>query len=759
MLFAACAVCRAAVLEGIVRGAGGNAIIGAACAVYSLPDSIMVSAATTDTEGRYKVESPRSGDWYLEVSFMGYNRQAFSSGEAVAVPGKPFEITLEPKTEELSEVVVRAHKPQLTLRDGVFSYNVEEIVAQRVVVSAHELLKELPLVTSPDGTSLRLSGSHSGTVVYLNGKKTTMTEDKLLEYLKSVPADMVAGVDLVYEPTPRWKTRSAVINVVLRRHHNHEANGMLQAAATHKWLWSANASGNLFASTPKLDINVMYSPSTSGSKWRSDMASRHTYGGELHIINDTSVSRTVTRSHSVYASADYKINANNSVELSYSGAFSPESDNRYTSANSLLGRSGTRTKSSFNTNALSLVFSGKHVESGIEYTHHETNGDLNMSGLIEEMPVYSSVSHQHSNRVKAYADLSTALPFGLSLSYGASYELTHSRNSQRASSDEASMEASSFRSASDEHIAKGYAGVRGSLLSNRLFFNASVSAESYSMLGRHDFQVFPTFVCSYSPATKHTVQGSYSTYHVFPSYWNREDYRYFKSPYELREGNPGLRPMRYHVARVMYMLDSKYTASASYYRVNNFSLSQPYQSPDRPYLVYRPLNLTFCDTWSVTLTAPFSVGQSFFTTFELQGNRERYRTDDWHGLSFNKSNTNIIARSYNTLVVSRKPKISLSLNGWYRTPSLYGIEERSAMLSINGGVTCTFFDDRLGLYFYANDILGTQTPEEKIRVGAQNMDIYYNYHNRSLSLTVSYRFKGYRNRLSKNPDTSRYGIE
>lgn len=345
------------------------------------------------------------------------------------------------------------------------------------------------------------------------------------------------------------------------------------------------------------------------------------------------------------------------------------------------------------------------------------------------------------------------------LSYGASYELTRSNNSQTSHSDDPSMPASSFRSAYDEHIIKGYAGVRGSALSNMLFFNASVSAESYSMAGRQDFQVFPTFVCSYSISPKQSVQASYSTYHVFPSYWSKEDYSYFASPYQLIKGNPGLKPMRYHVARMMYMLDSKYTASASYYRVNNFSLRQPYQSPDHPYLVYQPLNLSFCDTWSITLTAPFSVGQTFFTTLEIEGNFERYRTNDWHGLSFNKSNTNMIARTYNTLVILQKPRISVNLNAWYRTPSLYGIEERSSMLSLNCGATCTFLNDRLSLYFYASDVLGTQTPEDTIRVGTQNSNTYYNHHNTSLSLTVSYRFKGYKNRNTRNPDTSRYGID
>ena len=100
----------------------------------------------------------------------------------------------------------------------------------------------------------------------------------------------------------------------------------------------------------------------------------------------------------------------------------------------------------------------------------------------------------------------------------------------------------------------------------------------------------------------------------------------------------------------------------------------------------------------------------------------------------------------------------LNVTGMYKMPSLAGLWERPHTWMLNAGLTVAFLNESLTVEVKGFDLLGTLIPVQRIRLDAQNMDFDSNYYQRMVSLGLTYRFRGYKDRATKTVDTSRYGI-
>ena len=246
-------------ITGTVTDAEREPLAGASCVVHTLPDSAYYSSGVTDGQGRFAVTAPDAADWFLSVSYIGSEPYAIDrkSYLELTAGGRGLLISLNPAASELGEVVVKASRPQLTMKGEALSYNVDDILKTHVVTSAHNLLSQLPLIQSPDGNRLELSGAPMGSTIYINGRKPQLQGSQLTDYLKNVPADQVKNVEIIYNPPARWKTRSAVINVILKRQAAYTVNGQLKTDGYYRSLGSLSTGGGLFAGLPTLNITLM----------------------------------------------------------------------------------------------------------------------------------------------------------------------------------------------------------------------------------------------------------------------------------------------------------------------------------------------------------------------------------------------------------------------------------------------------------------------------------------------------------------------
>lgn len=160
--------------KGFVSDGHGQVIAGANCVCFSLPDSTLYSVAMSDESGILTFDAPAGRDWYIVVSSLGYhprtlsNKEFIKLSEAGRLLGQHYSqltvnIPLAPKASELREVVVTAHKGDISMKNGIISYNnLDEIRKTRAISSAHDLLLALPLLYSTDGDNISLTGAPWG---------------------------------------------------------------------------------------------------------------------------------------------------------------------------------------------------------------------------------------------------------------------------------------------------------------------------------------------------------------------------------------------------------------------------------------------------------------------------------------------------------------------------------------------------------------------------------------------------------------------
>ncbi|MDE6329485.1 MAG: outer membrane beta-barrel family protein [Muribaculaceae bacterium] len=759
---ALCPVVNAAI-TGRVISETGIGIEGVGCMCFALPDTVFVDMGVSDAEGRFELKEP-SGNWYVDLERDGYESYIMAKSEYDAMGGASAapEVVMIKEASELDELVVKADRGPMSVKNGVISYNdLNDVIATRAVTNAHELLAALPLISSIDGENFTLAGAPFGSVVYINGRQSMMDTSTLMDYLKSIAPEMVKSVEVIYTPSPKWKTRSSVINVVIRENSPYTFNGKVRASGTMKHTPSGTLGATVFGGLGKVNINAGYTFSSGKSIEKTVLTGKHTVGSEVYDVVNTDVTEGLRDSHRLYAMADWQINPANTLSVNYTGQFVPKRHTVASTSNSIYGDFGSISDSDNDFNAVSAYYSNtKGLSGGVDYSHyHATRSQRIVMEGIDPTTALTGNSAQNVDRFKVYFDGNISLKRAWTLSYGASFEDTRSASRMLNVSDSPDMEGNDIDSSISEYIASAYVGVQKPFFGNRLNIGAFLKGEMYKIAEYKKNQLLPTVNVTYVPSYTHIFQLSYMTYRNFPNYWTRQDYKTYTNPYYVEEGNPTLRPATYHQLMAMYMFKQKYVVNLSYYNVSDFFLDQIYQSPDALEAISRQANIDKYSVVLLTLNIPLSIGNRFYSTITLQGGPESLRSADWYGLSFSKKSFSGNIMIDNSFIVCQKPKIAVTLTGMYKTPSVVGLWERPHTWLLNAGLTGQFFNNSLSVSLKGWDLLETLIPRESIRLDKQWMDSDTNFYQRSITLTLAYNFKGYKDRKEKTYDTSRFGIE
>lgn len=755
-------------IETLILNESGQPVEGVSGVCLILPDSTYYSGSVSGRNGLINMDFPDSIQWCLRLSCLGYLTaivpdENFKGLSTNSPADKPFCITLRHKDYSLDEIEITAEKPQVIQKDGKFIYgNLNEIIKSRVAPSAYDLLMNLPLISSADANTPTLAGAPLGSAIYINGRPSQMNQQQIIDYLKNIPSEQVKTIEIIYNPSPKWRTRSAVINVQLKGLRNFSFNGMGQAAGIRKHTDSGDLGLSASANLGHASVNMMYSFNAGKSIGKSINFARHLVGKDTYEISDTSSRKNSMPLHSIYTNFKFDIDSLKSLDVNYYGSFSPKNTNVERYQNSYYGNYLDNSVSHSYLNSIMLIFTNSPgLQAGAEFRNfHSALSEKVLSGLTAgSSDAFAQISHQNVNSFNAYADMANSLPHNWNVIYGAKFEYNINKNTSDNIFSSEHMSVSPSDSKTEEFISSAYTGTSRYFFKNKLYAEASFSMEYYKLKDYCRFNFLPKVTLTFIPNYTHIFQASYSTYNNFPSYWQRQEYASYNNPYSLNVGNPLLKPARYHIANIIYLLKNKYSLSASYYRVNNFFLSQTYLSPDSLVQISQMCNIDFSSLLDLTINIPFNIKKRLYSTLTVSGNLEKFKSSDWHGLSFNVSRLSCIASINNTMIILKKPKLTLNIDGMYRSPSLAGLWMRSNVWMLNAGISSAFLNDKLSLEFKATDILQKAMPYQRMRLGSQWMDSDDNFFGRAFSIKIAYKFNGYKKFDSRIPDTTRVGIQ
>ena len=154
----------------------------------------------------------------------------------------------------------------------------------------------------------------------------------------------------------------------------------------------------------------------------------------------------------------------------------------------------------------------------------------------------------------------------------------------------------------------------------------------------------------------------------------------------------------------MYVFNNKYVARLSYYRIDNFMVAQSYQSPDELQLIYKTVNLDFTSNLMAMLVIPVQVGKVLSSNLTLTAYNERYKSNDWFGIAYDRNKWAGLFSVYNNIRISQKPDISVNVKAFYRTPTLFGIYDYTDNWGVDAGIKWQFAKEKAVLSFQCYDI-------------------------------------------------------
>ena len=254
-----------------------------------------------------------------------------------------FSYSQEEKTKDIEEVKMTKKVLQKKSDRLVFDVAASPIAKGN---NAFDLLKETPLVSSTDDKNIKISGK-SNAVIFINGRKSNMNADALESFLKSMPAENIAKIEVITVPGSEYHVESSdgIINIILKKKLTDGTNGNLRFGNTQAKRNSQNASASINFRKNKLAIS-------------SNFNSRNTFRDQQYTLkngdanfNNTSVGYVRNNDLDLggYVNVDYDLTEKQNIGLSYNSWYSETKDAQSNLLNTLLYRDDNNvTKTTYN---------------------------------------------------------------------------------------------------------------------------------------------------------------------------------------------------------------------------------------------------------------------------------------------------------------------------------------------------------------------------------------------------------------------------
>lgn len=302
----------------------------ASLAIFSKKDSSLINGTITDNSGKFKLDGIKPGNYYLSISFIGYetftlNNITLASNEQKNVGT----IKLQPSDQQLDEVEVTAKK-------NFVEYKIDKKVVNVATSinadngSAADALENVPSVDVDIDGNVTLRGSSSFTVL-IDGKPTALSAD---EILKQTPAALVENIEIITNPSAKYDPEGStgIINLVMKKNKVQGVNGVVNLAVGNQGRYG----GDFMLNFRKKKINYFVGAhyNKRGFNFNS-VSERETYSQDYtKYINQTTKNKRRFGGGGIKAGLDYNVTDNDLISFTAeTGIFGSDMDGKNSYSN------------------------------------------------------------------------------------------------------------------------------------------------------------------------------------------------------------------------------------------------------------------------------------------------------------------------------------------------------------------------------------------------------------------------------------------
>lgn len=209
----------------IVAGSDRQAVEFATVVLADRASGSPITGTTTDVDGVFQLET-NTKDFFIQISFIGYNPQKIEEFEIKNGKVDLSTILLKEDSQTLDEVVVRGEKSQTEFKLDKRVFNVGKDLSN-TGASALEVLNNVPSVTVNIEGQVSLRGS-AGVQILINGKPSVLASDQG-NALGTITAEMIDRVEVITNPSAKYDAEgtSGIINIVMKKEEKKGINGSM----------------------------------------------------------------------------------------------------------------------------------------------------------------------------------------------------------------------------------------------------------------------------------------------------------------------------------------------------------------------------------------------------------------------------------------------------------------------------------------------------------------------------------------------------
>jgi len=738
--------------------------------LYNVSDSSQVTGTVTNEEGHFQLMGIRPGKFYLDIQFMGYQIDKISDIQ-INRNNRNINlgvIELEKSILTSESIAIVAEKPAVTFKIDKKIINVDQ---QQTAASgtAVDVLENVPSVTVDIEGNVSLRGSESF-VVLIDNIPSILEPNEILQQL---PASTIENIEIITNPSAKYDPdgTSGIINIIMKKSQSAGINGIvnLNAGLNDKYgadflLYYRLNGYNLYFGADYNNRNRPGEGRNENQTFQNDTTS--------YLFSDGEAGRE-RRYYSLRSGIEMKLNDNNILNLGLRyGYRSGKRTSEYNydewtvpgnihylytsdeiserSGNFFSGNLDYIHKFSNDGHELMAQINLRKRQSNEESTNKlfDNNGALtNGQKTLEEGPsqgIRSKIEYTlpinktnrfeagYQSRIGRSEDLTGYLEYDINQSqYIENPQFSNSIDYQRDIHSMYSLFASEIGSF-------GYQlGVREEYTFRLI--ELTNTGESFS-IDRWDF--FPTTHFSYQFAQGKQMMASYTKRIKRPRGWYLEPFETWSDAYNVRVGNPDLKPEYIDSYELGYQtyFGKNILSIESYYRITNNKI-------ERVRSVYSP-NVTLHTTDNVgkdyTFGAELMINVDLLEwwNINLMGNIYNYKVEGiLNDRSFSRESNSWSSRFNNTIKLS--PSTRLQLNTMYNSPRVSSQGEREGFFATNIAVRQEFFNRQLSATLQVRDAFSTA----KHNSISEGINFYYeSYRKREapmVMLNISFKFNDY----------------
>lgn len=752
-----------------------------------LRDSVEIKATLSDTTGHFIFQNVPSGNYSLSALALGFAPVRL----LVNLQGDTtIEIRLTDKARDLNEVVIQSSTGTLQRKADRFIYTVANKESSKGA-SALEALQQTPLMQVDETKNVIKLLNKPNTVVYINGRRSYLTAEALMNLLKNSPAENIIRIEMITTPGSEYQAEgnAGIINIVMKKNRSDHFNGNFRVSDSYATYNTPGTGLNLNARKDKL--------AAAFGIYVNNNQSQDRFTDSFHFLIDDRKQKVKSfRDRSVLFTGgsltlDYDLTSRQTIGCRGDFNISNEwkdnfsSENRYFSFSqevpdsiqrTIQAGSSTGQDYSFNTNyQLQLDTLGSTLNMDLDYSSYsELKSMLTHIDLYDGNDLFLTARQRYKQEVpqefrnwSSRTELSTKWGKRSNLKLGLQSSITNTDNDSyfgnKKGNDYEMDTQRSYHYQYSEQIYSAFVSLERSWseswqsstgLRAENSYNRGEEIRTADSFNNEYLHILPYVSMSYARSTQHQFSWTFSNRVRRPAFWELNPFRYYLASNIYIENNPFLRPERSYIGEFTYVLKEKYTFLLGYTHAKD-AYSQ-FTLTDTPNVIkYVRLNYGTSEDLSCTFTTQQDLFKGFWqTNLTVTGSLIRYDGSAEY-VQFKKQSFSFVATCNNTIHLSKHRKWLFLANLSYKTPTAWYYGKENSTHELMLGIRKRWNQCVLSLRCY--DILKGQNIIYQEEDGRTFREGKLDEDSRFVLLAFSYNFgnrdiKGSRNRETSNTE-------